>query len=524
MAERPSTAGVVPGQIARVFGRDSLYMVIWALQLLFAACLTPVITRVVGVAEFGVVASSIAVMEVLFVLSGLGLDIALQRQFAGVNGTAGARKLLAVAIVLAGVFTALASSTVGWWAAPLHLVGHESALRLAVVWAGLCAMTGSALALLRSQDRLAAFVTVSLMQSVVAEAASLLLVIGHAPTATSFLQGRVFAQLGAIIVALALGPPAMWAKSDWPMVTNALRYALPLVPSSLGAFILTTADRLIIQGAMGNVAVARYQVAYNIAAVPILLLSVLQSVWLPRFFATDGRHDRHALMVATKQMLYRLMVPSVAGFAVGAPLILRIWAPSTYEPDKLSWVVSIVVVTAVPFAAQALLSMQLTTEGRTGTMAMATAVAAISNVVLNIVLIPAFGLGGSATATLLAYALLYAVLYVSLRGRGSGTAAGRGVRLNMAAACLVAVGSAAMPVGGHATAVRFATVVACLAWFTALLLPLLRISRTPGRARPHGLVGKTPTATWERTTSQSTPEGDRPMPDSASPSRGTAVE
>ena len=468
----------VSSQLSRLFGRDSLYMVIWALQLLCAACLTPVITRVLGVAEFGVVASAIAVMEVLFVLGGLGLDTAVQRQFALAADALDARRLLGLTVVLAAVFTALMSGSLRWWSAPLGFGNHTTALHLAVVWAGLCAVTSAALALLRSQDRLAGFVTVGLMQSVVAEAASLFLVMGHAPTATSFLQGRVIAQLGATITALVLARPTVLTLAHMSMAASALRYALPLVPASLGSFVLTTADRLIVQGSMGNVAVARYQVAYNIAAVPLLLLSVLQSVWLPRFFAVDGGQERQTLLVDTRQMLYRLLAPGVLGFAISAPLILRIWAPPEYEPEGLTWVVSVIVVTAVPFAAQVLISLRLTTEGRTGTLAMATAAAAVSNVALNFLLIPVLGLCGSAVATLLSYGVLYAVLHMSARRLDRVSALQWRIRVQLAGAGVVAVMSAALPIVGVAVAVRVAAVAACLAWF---LVPLLRLLK-----RGHG--------------------------------------
>ena len=71
-----------------LFGRDSLYMASWALQLVGAAALTPAITRLLGTDEFGAVATATAVMQVLFVVSGLGLATSLQRRYAGPNGPA----------------------------------------------------------------------------------------------------------------------------------------------------------------------------------------------------------------------------------------------------------------------------------------------------------------------------------------------------------------------------------------------------------------------------------------------------
>src|SRR3569623_671436 len=44
--------------VAQLFGRDSLYMLMWAVQIVGAAVLTPVTTRVLGLSSFGTVPSA----------------------------------------------------------------------------------------------------------------------------------------------------------------------------------------------------------------------------------------------------------------------------------------------------------------------------------------------------------------------------------------------------------------------------------------------------------------------------------
>jgi hypothetical protein len=92
---QPAAENVLTG----LFGRDALFMVAWAVQLVVAALATPFITRVMPRAEFGLVASGTAVMQVLFVLAGAGLATAIQRQH-GHGRHVDARKLLSVAVVV----------------------------------------------------------------------------------------------------------------------------------------------------------------------------------------------------------------------------------------------------------------------------------------------------------------------------------------------------------------------------------------------------------------------------------------
>ncbi|MDP9799650.1 O-antigen/teichoic acid export membrane protein [Catenuloplanes nepalensis] len=474
----------VDAHVSRLFGRDSLYMILWAVQLGCAALLTPVLTRFLGTGEFGTVAAANTVMQVLFVVGGFGLQTAIQRAYAQPGGPAGARRIVTLAIVLALAVTGLALGTVAGWARPLGLTGELPALRLAIAWAGLSAITNASLGLLRSQDRLAAFALVSLVQSAMAEAASLGLVAAVRPTAENFLLGQLLLQAVAVALGLALARPRRPRRTDAPLLRGALGYALPLVPAVLGMLVLSTADRLLIQAALGPDAVARYQVAYNVASGPILLLGVLNTAWMPRFFALAEHGERTAVLAASRDLLYRLLVPLVAGVAIGAPFVLRVWAPPSYRPEDLYWVFSLIVVAAVPFAAQLALHRALVAAGHTGVVAAAVCVAAVANLLLTWALIPPLGLAGAALATVVAYGLLY----LGLR-RGAATTAPvpappRRLRALIAASVTIGLAAAAVPDTPLFLAVRGALVLGTVIWFFRVLTGVRRPSGavTPGAA------------------------------------------
>jgi O-antigen/teichoic acid export membrane protein len=114
------------------------------------------------------------------------------------------------------------------------------------------------------------------------------------------------------------------------MVGDALRFALPLVPAMLAAFVLEASDRLVVQHDLGSAPVARYAVAYNIGAIPILALGALTTVWMPRVFALTGARVRDRVLAQSRDALYALLVPVVMGLGIGAPVLLHIWAPPIY--------------------------------------------------------------------------------------------------------------------------------------------------------------------------------------------------
>lgn len=474
---------VVAGALAGLFRRDSLYMVTWALQLLAAAALTPVITRLLATDQFGAVAAATAVMQVLFVLTDLGLATALQRRYAGPGGPTEARKLLALAAMLAGLLTVVADATGPLWSGPLGFESYGGALRLAVWWAGTSAVTNVALSLLRSRDRLLAFSAVGLLQSVGASAASLLLVALLAPTATMFVLGQLLLQIVALVVALRLAPPALVRMRDTRLAREALAYGLPLVPALLCTFVLAAADRLIVQMQLGQTAVARYQVAYNVGDMPMLLLGVLATAWMPRIFALDGAHERAAVIGASRDALYRLLAPVIVGLAVGAPLVLRVWAPPEYGLDGLLLVTTLVIITAVPFTAVLAATRALLADGGTATIAGTTGIAAVANIVLNLVLVPQVGLAGAAGATLLAYAVQHVVLVRRLQGRIAIPATSRARLLGVAGASAVALVSTEAPLSPGFLVWRGVVAAACLVWFARTVMDVSR-SRPPGSAAP----------------------------------------
>ena len=455
-----------------LFGQDSVYMLLWVLQLLGAAALTPLMTRLMNPHEFGGVAASNAAMQVLFVLAGLGLQTAIQRQYARESGPDEASRLLTMSILLAVLVTVVAYVTAGLWGRPLGFGPHMQALRLALLWAGTAAVTNSALGLLRSQERLLAFSAVSLIQSVVAEATSLVLLVTLRPTAEMFVLGQLLAQLAAVALSLALTRPAPLRRRDQRLAAMGLAFALPLVPAVLGTFVLGAGDRLIVQANLGIEAVARYQVCYNIGSAPMLLLSVLHTAWLPRFFALENGGERAVVLQTSREALYQLLAPVIVGLSLGAPLVLSVWAPKAYRTNELLLMTAVIIISAVPYTAGLCAIRRLLLDGRTTAIAVGTVVAAGVNVLLNLALVPVAGLLGSAVATLLAYGLLHLLLLQRVatphgwRRWHIGTASGTVRCLTGMAAALLA---AEIPASGNYLAVRAVLAVACLAWFVFVL-------------------------------------------------------
>jgi O-antigen/teichoic acid export membrane protein len=455
--------------MSRLFGRDTIYVALWVVPLIAAAAVTPVITRFMLPAEFGTVASAIAVMQVLFVVAGFGLDIGIQRHYTADDGAVDARRLLGLSILVASAATAVAFVTGPVWCTWLGFASFEAPVRLAVLWAGTSAVTACALALLRSQDRLGPFAAVALLQSLVASLASLTLVIAVSPTATMFMLGQLMTQCVAVGVALVATPPLLPRRSHGPLVRSALRFSMPLVPSELSTFALGSSNRLVILAQLGTVPLAGFQIAYNVGSMPILLLTALNYAWLPRFFAIGDAAARADIAATSRDALLRLLSPVLLGFAFGTPIILRLWAPPSYHTTDLVLVTSVIIVSALPNSVGLAATRRLLTTDRTVAISVITIIAGALNVVLNIVLVSRIQLVGAALATVISYVVWAALLSVVAHRVHAVRRPSATVVAGAAATVIGVLLLARMPDDGVWLAVRLVGGAVTVAWFAVLL-------------------------------------------------------
>ena len=314
-----------------MFTRDFLYLGVSALQVVLVALMTPILTRRVGVGQFGQLTLAIVVAQLLGLTFSFGLPFAAQKVFAGEEGDRRSRGVLAISAVLG-----VAASLVAIVAAPAwgRAVGLDRVLdaRLAAWWAACFALTLTALALLRSADRLWMAIFVAALQSLGAQAAGVLLLFWWTPTVTSYLCGLIIGQAAAGVVGLlALSP-------DWSALAAVRRYGgaflfgLPMVPQQLSGFILGLGDRVVVRHVLGSAAVGRYSVAYNLGNLGFILLVLVNQAWMPRIYAVADREARSRLLASSRDLMNLLLIPVVCGLAAGAPLVLEVWVPPSFQP------------------------------------------------------------------------------------------------------------------------------------------------------------------------------------------------
>ena len=458
--------------VSGLFGRDMVYLAFWAMQIVIAAALTPATTRLMPRSAFGQVAASVAVMQLLNCLFGFGLYTAVQRAYAGEDGENNARRLVSLSIGLSLLMGSIAYATGRWWCPLLGLGPFPVAIRYAVLWAMLSAISAPMLGLARSRDQLGGFVAASFAQSILAQALALGLVVIVQATAASYLLGQFLGEAVTAVIGLSLARPKLPRWVHVPMLADALRFSSALVPAAVAGFIFDASDRIVIHGDLGAAALGRYTVARNIGGFAIVLLQFVSFTWMPRLFALKDARARRRVQATSRDGLYVLALTFAIAIAAASPVLLRLWAPASYRPTSLLLITALVAASALPYADAVVYQQVLVIDGRTRAVAAGSIALAVVNLGLNLALVPVLGIDGSAAITCFCYALGAA------RWRWLAGASGPVTNLRPLALALagfaICIASAAVPAYGLALAIRLLVALVAALAFCMRLVVLIR--------------------------------------------------
>ncbi|HEY5822114.1 MAG TPA: oligosaccharide flippase family protein [Propionibacteriaceae bacterium] len=453
-----------------LFGRGLLYVVVFSLQTVAATVVSPVLAHLIGPSEFGRLASGIALYQLLMAVAVLGLDQALVIQRAEDGHSRSARALLPLSFAVALLVTGVAFATGPFWARIMGFESFSSLLVAILLWTLAGAAVQVMLSLLLAQDRLKVFTLVSALAAVGGQVFGLVLLLVGPNTAATYAWGAVISQGAAMVIALVATRPRWRGAADAQMARRALRLGVPLALGGISTFVLNAGDRIVVQRLLGPAEVGRYQVAYVLGSLAVMLLVFTSQAWTVRFAAIRERPERMKLAEHSRNELYLLLMPMIAGITLVAPFALPILTPPTFRPETLTVVVFLVVLASIPVAAIGASGRELVTLRRGRSVAISTGCAAVLNIALNFALVPAWGIAGSAAATVLAFTL-QAVLQVKLvPGPPRWPRTPPSIWVGLSIVCLLCGVSTALPQGPGWNLGRLAVAVGCLPWFVSRLM------------------------------------------------------
>lgn len=398
------------GPFRRLIRTTAGYSINTIVGPLLTLLLTPILTRLLGQADYGTIDTLMLMGNFILILSLLGLNSSLTALYYDPQ-----RKDRQPQVVSSAFWTGLL------WSAALGAVVIIGALPLTQLtlnrtdFAELtrCIGIGLPFSVMYSIQTVVLRLRFAVWR---ANALALLYILVSAAAMTVFVIVLRWGAAGAIyayttvnvvmgLASFVMAPDVIRARPSLPLVRDLVRIGLPIVPGSVAVWLLMYQDRLFLvrylpaDQALAQIGV--YAIGVKLASMLSLLIAAFQSTWLP--LALSIQEQPNAPRTYAKVLTYYC----VGGLGLGLVMslfaheILLIFTGQNFvAAAEYVWLLVLVPLTSGFFT---IVTVALYIEKKLGQASWTTAAAAGVNTLFNFLLIPPLGVLGAAIATAVGY-------------------------------------------------------------------------------------------------------------------------
>lgn len=304
--------------LGRLFSNASLYGLGTLLTRAGGLLLLPLYWIKLSPADYGVIGLCQAVMIFLAPVLGLGLNDAMQR-FYYEWPEARRHHQLATLWVCACAFGLLicgALDFLGPWLLPrvLTQVSFDPLLRIAIWSAFAVNVSLMPLTVMRVREEALKFTVVTVLSFVLQSALAMYFLFALQMGVMGYLLAILINSAVWSIYAVYLMCRGVRFSFRWASTGDSLRYALPLVPTSVIEGLSTTLDRLVMDKFVGLTQIGLYSLGNQFGSAVNVFNQVLKSAWIPFVFRiVSERPDGPAILGKfSVYYLAALCVPALA--------------------------------------------------------------------------------------------------------------------------------------------------------------------------------------------------------------------
>ncbi len=426
-------------QIKRLGKHSLIYGVGGLIQRIVAVLLLPLYTRYLSPSDYGAIEALVALSAVIFALLRAGIQSSFFRFYFQAEDDRGR-----LTVVRTSFWFTMGTAT-------LALVGgvalaepistalfdtSDSANLVRAAFVGLWASMNydQLTALFRVEERSVSFALASLTNVAVTIGATILLVVVFDKGPLGVLVGNFSGTLAVYAVLLAYRRTQLGLEFDRDVFRRMTAWGMPFVPSVLALNAIDFSDRFFLSRLRDQHELGLYAIGMRISAALLFLLAAFRTAWPA--FAYSIRDDREAKRTYGFVLTYVTFFSAWGALALGlgSPWLVRLLTtPDFYRGSR---VVPLLAFAFVVFGAYVIVVTSIGRAGRRGSNWIVTGAAALLNVVLNLILIPPYGMVGAAVSMLVSYfAMFVGITWKAQRafrvdyqwrrvGLAAGTAAG----------------------------------------------------------------------------------------------------
>ncbi len=412
-------------QFKRVFKHSAIYGGGALLGNIASFFLIPVYTRYLGVDEYGVLATARIVASILTIIFGLGIGSALFRFYFDYDDLEDRKAVVSTAFILLVIVSSLLTSLLiitSSLLSPLIFASdkyplfaksdYSLFLKLVALAVAFETVLKVPLAVLRAREESKRYTFLSVLKLIL----SLLLIIYLVAYLRKGVSGVLWGELIAPALLCLFIIPFLFKDIKLTLsledLKGMLKFGLPLIPAALASWILTLSDRFFLQRMTDLSEVGLYSLGYQFGRLMAILVSGPFSLTWPTIMFSIAKRD-DAPQIYSRLMTYFVLLAGFIclGISLLAKEIIRIMAlnPSYWSAYR---VVGLIAISYLLYGTVSILSVGVNLKRKTIYYPLIMIIAAISNLILNFILIPEYGMIGAAVATVLSYFIMALMMFL----------------------------------------------------------------------------------------------------------------
>ncbi len=360
--------------------------------------------RVLGASEWGVFSYAVTLAGFMSLFMDPGINAILTRNTARSSETE-RRTIFTTTFVLKLILIVFGSFIIVFLAPFFStLPGAKTLLPVAACILGCLTLRENFSALLRGQQKLEwdAYIQVSMNAAILVFG---FVFLAFAPNARSLAWGYALGTLVGMLIALVIVRSYFkdFIKSfSLKLVAPLFQSAWPFAVTSALGLLLTNTDILIVSWMRTASDVGIYSAAIRIIQILYLIPTIIQFGTLP-LFSRLAHQDNQKFRIGFEQtllLIFLASIPIALGGAILGSQIMTFVFGASYAGGALSF--KILMITMLIDFPAAVISNAIFAYDHQKSLIVSSAIAGIANVALDVLLIPPFGIVGSAVGTLIA--------------------------------------------------------------------------------------------------------------------------
>ena len=405
-------------------GRQSLiYGVGHVLSRIITFLLLPLYTHLFTPEEYGIISLAYAFMGMTLIFYRYGMDSALLKYSIAFKNES--RKVYLSTIYIMQVITSFIFSTAIYFSSPLlskYILAKEEP-KLIMLLSGILAcdaLWNLSVLLLRAEEKPVQFIAFNLVNVLATMSFNIFFVV-HLKKG---IEGVLLANLISSFLLLIISFPVIFKRLSMQNLSltvakNILGFGLPFLPAGIFTMIMELSNRYLLLMMDSSSSVGLYSAGHKIGMLGLIVVMGFNMGWTPYFLKRiEEKHARKDFSISATIFL---------GFLGYVILVILLWMSELMQIrigsanliGKQFWgatdVVYFILLAYLFFGMYVVQLPGVYAKNKTKWIPWFRFVGASSNVLLNIILIPNYGVVGSACATAIAYFLMSLAIFLYTR-------------------------------------------------------------------------------------------------------------